>query len=55
MDPLHVLSKTGLRTNLPLVHFQVVNSLVTGKSLAIPWLAAELVDPADSILAGCSR
>lgn len=31
MDPLHVLTRTGLRSNLPLVHFQVVNSLVTGK------------------------
>lgn len=46
-----VLLRTGLRANEPLVHFQVVNRLVTGKSLAIPWLAAELVGPADSILA----
>lgn len=46
MDPLYVLIRSELRTNLPLVHFQVVNRLVTGRSLAIPWLAAELVGPA---------
>lgn len=55
MDPLHVLIRTGLRTNLPLVHFQAVNRLDTGKSLSIPWLAAELVGPADSMLAVYSR